>query len=96
LKLLFNSYILSIFNYAPILWMFCSKSLCKKVDTIHKRALRAVYQDFSKSYEDLLLFTRGSSLFPSLRSVQNPSKLKPLIYEITISSQARLLQFAQP
>ena len=54
LKLLFNSFILSTFNYAPIIWMFCSKSSCKKVDSIHKRALRTVYQDFTKSYEELL------------------------------------------
>ena len=54
LNLLLNSYILSVFNYAPIIWMFSSKSLNREINTIHKRAIRAVCQDFSSSYEDLL------------------------------------------
>ena len=54
LALLFNSFILSVFNYAPILWMFCSKASYREINTIHKRALRAVCQDFSSSYEVLL------------------------------------------
>ena len=54
LRLLFNSYIISLFNYCPIIWMFCSKTSCREIDSIHKRALRAVYQDFSSSYEFLL------------------------------------------
>ena len=39
LILLFNSFILSIFNYAPIVWMFCNKSSCKSIESIHKRSL---------------------------------------------------------
>jgi hypothetical protein len=54
LLLLFNSYILSIFSYAPVVWMFCSKKLCVEIDRIHKRALRAVFCDFLSSYEILL------------------------------------------
>ena len=54
LLLLFNSYILSLFNYSPIIWMFCNKGSCKRIDSIHKRALRAVFQDFSKTHEQLL------------------------------------------
>lgn len=54
LFLLCNSFIISIFNYAPIVWMFCNKSLCSKIDTLHKRALRSVYGDFSSTYEALL------------------------------------------
>lgn len=39
-KLLLNSYILSAFNYCPIVWMFCSKTLNNIINRIHKRALR--------------------------------------------------------
>jgi hypothetical protein len=53
-RLLFNSFILSLFYYSPIIWMFCSKSSCREIDSIQKRALRSVYQDFSKSHEELL------------------------------------------
>ena len=34
--------------------MFCSKTSCREIDTIHKRALRAICQDYSSSYEILL------------------------------------------
>ena len=44
----------SIFNYAPIVWMFCNKSSCKSIDSIHKRSLRAVYGNYATSYEDIL------------------------------------------
>ena len=54
LILLLNMFILSLFYYAPIIWMFCSKTSCSEIDTIHKRVLCAVCCDFSSSYEDLL------------------------------------------
>ena len=53
-RLLFNSFIISIFSYSPIIWMFCNKSSYREISSIHKRGLKAVYQDFSKSYEELL------------------------------------------
>ena len=34
--------------------MFCNKSSCKSIDSMHKRSLRAVYGDYVTSYEDLL------------------------------------------
>ena len=34
--------------------MFCSRSLDKKINHIHERALRLVYQDYTTSFEDLL------------------------------------------
>ena len=34
--------------------MFCNKSSYREINSIHKRGLKAVYQDFSKSYEELL------------------------------------------
>jgi len=54
LKLLLNSYIISVFTYAPIVWMFCSKALNREIEKVHKRALRAVLNDFSSNYEELL------------------------------------------
>jgi hypothetical protein len=54
LILLFNAYIVSTFSYAPVVWMFCSKTLSKEITRVHKRALRAVFSDFVSSYEILL------------------------------------------
>ena len=48
-----NSYILSAFNYCPLIWMFCNKTASKKIDSTHKRALRATYLDFNTCSLDL-------------------------------------------
>ena len=62
LKLLNNSYILSAFSYAPIIWMFCNKYSSKAIDSVHKRALRAVCGRFDMSYEDLLHETGSKTI----------------------------------
>jgi hypothetical protein len=54
LILLFNAYIVSTFSYAPVVWMFCSKTLSKEITRLHKRALRVLFSDFVSSYEILL------------------------------------------
>ena len=38
-KILYNSFILSQFNYCCLVWMFCSKTLQNKINQIQKRAL---------------------------------------------------------
>lgn len=54
-RVLSNAFILSNFSYCPIIWMYCSKGLHQKIDTVHKRALRAVTRAYDKSYEELLV-----------------------------------------
>ena len=49
-----QAYILSQFNYCNLIWMFCSKTSNNKIVQTHKRALRAIHQDNSVSYQDLL------------------------------------------
>ena len=53
-KLLFSSFIQSNFIYAPIIWMFCGKSSSQAINSIYKRALRAISGHFHDSLEDLL------------------------------------------
>ena len=50
-----KSFITSHFNYCPIVWMCHSRSLNNKVNHIHERALRIVYQDFQLSFSALLV-----------------------------------------
>ena len=52
---LYNSYIQSNFNYCPLVWMFCSKTTYKMIESVQKRALRALYLDYDKSMEDFLM-----------------------------------------
>ena len=58
--LLYNSFIMSTFNYCPIIWMFCGKTADLKVNNIQRRALQALYNDFYSSYQELL--NRGKHL----------------------------------
>ena len=53
-KALINSYFYSNFKYCPLVWMFSSAKLLNKVESLQKRALRSLYEDYVLSYEELL------------------------------------------
>ena len=48
-KYLSEAYIMSAFKYCPLIWMFCNK-----INKIHKRTLRQVYEMEDANFEDLL------------------------------------------
>ena len=52
-KLLCNAFINSQFNYAPLVWMFCRKKQYLKIQKIHHKALKVVYNS-NKNYNELL------------------------------------------
>ena len=47
-------FIISNFNYCPVVWMFTSKSSLNKLENIQKPALRFVCNDFVSNYSELL------------------------------------------
>ena len=49
----FETFIVSNFNYCPIIWHYCSLSDTQKMEKVQKRALRIVYNDYDSSYKDL-------------------------------------------
>ena len=49
-----NSFILSAFNYCPLIWMFSGKQGNDLIKTVHRRSLRAVLNDFYISYDEML------------------------------------------
>ena len=51
---IFPAYIMSNFNYCPLVWHFCSKKNLFKLERMQERALRFVYRDYKSSYEELL------------------------------------------
>ena len=53
-KRLCTAYILSKFQYCPLIWMFGSKSNNLLINKTHQRALRTVYNDFESSLEELI------------------------------------------
>ena len=44
----------SEFDYCPLVWMFHSRKLNSRVNKLHERALRIVYQDYASSFTELL------------------------------------------
>ena len=54
LRLLLKAFIESQFGYCPLVWMFHSRSLNNRINSLHKRALRLVYKDQTLSFEELL------------------------------------------
>ena len=53
-KILGNVFIDSQFNYAPLLWMFCRKTLYSKIEKIHHKTLKVIYEP-NDTYDKLLL-----------------------------------------
>ena len=51
---LYNSFVMSCFGYCPIIWMFCGKSANEIAERIQRKALRAIYNDYSSDYQSLL------------------------------------------
>ena len=52
--LIMKTFIESQFSYCPLVWMFCSRTMNTKINRIHERALRLVYQDYESTFECLL------------------------------------------
>ena len=53
-RIFMRSFIISQFNYRPLIWMIENRGLNDKINHIHERALRIVYDDYIFSFEDLL------------------------------------------
>ena len=53
-RIILHSFLISQYGYCPLVWMFHTRELNNKINNIHKRALRIVYQDSKSSFEDLL------------------------------------------
>ncbi len=53
-RLMLKTFIESQFSYCPLVWMFCSKKMNKKINHVHERALRLVYNDYTSTFTGLL------------------------------------------
>ena len=53
-KILGNAFIDSQFNYPPLLWVFCRKTLYSKIEKIHHKTLKVIYES-NDTYDNLLL-----------------------------------------
>ena len=90
-KVLVNSFILSNFDYCPLVWFISSAKSLNKVENLQKRALRFLQNDYHSSYETLLhksgkttvnvrnLRNLCKEIFKSLNNL-NPVFLKEIFY----------------
>ena len=53
-RCLMKSFFVSQFSYSPLVWMFHSRILNRKINNFHYRALRIVYRDEISSFDELL------------------------------------------
>ena len=53
-KIVLSSFVHSQFSYAPLAWMFYSRELNNKINRVHRRALRILYEDEEGGFEELL------------------------------------------
>ena len=52
--LILNSLVKSQFSYCPLIWMFTSLYLNNALNSIHKRALRLIYNDYKLPFDRIL------------------------------------------
>jgi len=53
-KILLQSFFESQFKYCPLVWMFYGRKINTKINHLHERALRMIYNDYDTSFEGLL------------------------------------------
>ena len=51
---IFRAFIVSNFNYCPLVWHFCGKTNTSKIEKLQERALRFVFNNFTSSYDNML------------------------------------------
>ena len=89
-----NSFVLSNFNYCPLVWHFCSSKSLKKIEKIQERALRILYNDSTSDNNQLLNKSSKTSMevkrlrnlalkiFKTLNHL-NPEYMKEIFYKTT-------------
>ena len=60
-KILFNAFIDSQFNYAPLIWMFCRETFYSEIEKMYHRTLKMVY-GMDDSCSNLLLSSNSVSI----------------------------------
>ena len=68
-KVLVNSFILSNFDYCPLVWFILFAKSLKKAENLQKRALRFLHHDYHSSYETLLHKSRKTTV--NVRNLRN-------------------------
>ena len=69
-EVILNSFVLSNFNYCPLVWHFCSSKSLKKIEKIQQRVLRVLYNDSTSDNQLLIKSSKPSMEVKRLRNLQ--------------------------
>ena len=53
-RIVFKAFVESQFQYCPLIWIFHSRTLNNRINRLHERALRTVYDHYESSFQTLL------------------------------------------
>ena len=90
-KDIMNAFILSQFGYCPLVWMFHSRKLNNRINTLHLRALRIVYQDSKSSFEELLAIDKSFNIHE--RNIQT---LAIELYKVWYGLSPKIMELVFP
>ena len=90
-KKVFKGFIMSQFSDCPLVWMFHSRKLNNRINHLHERALRLVYQDFTSSFEELLTSDRSVTIHH-----RNIQKMAIEMYKVYYGLSAPIMNLVFP
>ena len=61
-RTLFKAFVVSLFNYCPLVWMFHTKELNGRINSLQEKALRLIYQNRNLSFDELLKLDKSVSI----------------------------------
>ena len=62
-KLLVDAHVISQFNYSSTVWHFCGLTEIHKMEKLHERCIRFIYNEYAMSYFELLKKNKLTTLF---------------------------------
>jgi hypothetical protein len=62
-KQMVQTFVLSQFNYCPLVWHFCGKGSIHKMEKLQERALRFILDDYVSDYDEILEKSGESMLY---------------------------------
>ena len=91
-RVIMNAFIYSQFSYCPLIWMCHSRTLNTKINKLHERALRLVYNDNISSFETLL--EKSGSVKIHHRNLQQLAiEIYKALNDLSSSLMAELFKF---
>ena len=90
-RMIMKAFINSHFGYCPLVWLFHSRKLNHRINNIHERALRIVYNDYSSCFESLL--AKDNSVSIHIRNIQC---LAIELYKVANGISPKIMEFVLP